>query len=68
MISSYDQYKSKCIFVLTPEKIISKYVDQKDPMDYTDFANNETRLGEEKLDNFKYHAKELIKELKRFTK
>ena len=67
-ISCYDQYNSKCIFVLTPEKIISKYVDQKDPMDYTDFANNETRLGEEKLDNFKYHAKELIKELKRFTK
>ena len=40
-VSCYDQYSSKCVFVLKPEKIISKYMDD---MDYTDFANGETRL------------------------
>ena len=33
-------YSSECVFVLKPEKIISKYM--KD-MDYTDFANGATR-------------------------
>ena len=42
-ISCYDQYNSKCVFVLKPHKIISKYMNQKDPMDYTDFANGQTR-------------------------
>ena len=39
-ISCYNQYTSKCVFVLKPHKIISKYM--KD-MEYTDFANGETR-------------------------
>ena len=39
-ISCYDQYTSTCVFVLTPDKIIERY---KDDMDYTDFANGETR-------------------------
>ena len=39
-ISCYDQYTSKCVFVLKPEKIISKYMED---MEYTDFANGETR-------------------------
>lgn len=39
-ISCYDQYSSRCVFVLKPEKIISKYM--KD-MEYTDFANGEIR-------------------------
>jgi len=39
-ISCWNQYTSRCVFVLKPEKIISKYM--KD-MEYTDFANNETR-------------------------
>ena len=39
-VSCYDNYSSKNVFVLKPEKIISKYM--KD-MDYTDFANGETR-------------------------
>jgi len=41
-VSCWDMYKSECVFVLTPEKIISKYMDQDDPMEYTDFANNQT--------------------------
>ncbi len=42
-VSCYDQYRSKNVFVLTPEKIISKYMNQDDPMEYTDYANGETR-------------------------
>ena len=33
-------YKNEIVFVLKPEKIISKYMDD---MKYTDFANGETR-------------------------
>jgi hypothetical protein len=39
-------YSNQCVFVLKPEKIISKYINQKEPMDYTDFANGETRYKE----------------------
>ena len=39
-VSCWDLYSSKCVFVLKPEKIISKYM--KD-MDYTDFADGKTR-------------------------
>ena len=36
-------YSSKCVFVLKPEKIISKYMTD---MDYTDFSIGETRYGD----------------------
>jgi len=39
-VSCYDNYSSETIFVLKPEKIISKYMRD---MEYTDFSNNETR-------------------------
>jgi len=56
-VSCYDQYSSMNIFVLTPEKIISKYMDD---MEYTDFANGETRYNQaDKLDGL-YHAKKLV--------
>ena len=42
-VSCWNMYSSKCVFVLKPEKIISKYMDD---MDYTDFANGETRYGD----------------------
>jgi len=45
-VSCWNMYKSECVFVLKPEKIISKYMNQEDPMDYTDFANGETRFNE----------------------
>ena len=45
-ISCYDQYNSENVFVLTPEKVISRYMNQDEPMNYTDFANNETRYDE----------------------
>tara|TARA_B100000579_G_scaffold279353_1_gene231192 strand:- start:16907 stop:17428 length:522 start_codon:yes stop_codon:yes gene_type:complete len=59
-ISCYDQYSSKCVFVLKPEKIISKYMKQDDPMDYTDFANGATRYTSGKADEVDYHSKRLI--------
>ena len=37
-------WTSRCVFVLTPEKIISKYMDD---MDYTDFSIGETRLAQQ---------------------
>ena len=47
-ISCYDQYSSRNVFVLKPHKIISKYMED---MEYVDFANNETRLlQQDKLD------------------
>ena len=42
-VSCYDNYGSRNVFVLKPEKIISKYMTD---MDYTDFANGETRWNE----------------------
>ena len=60
-ISCWDQYTSRCVFVLKPEKIISKY---KDDMDYTDFANGEIRNDRNSKSNqvnlSKDNAKRLI--------
>ena len=39
-ISCYNQYTSKCVFVLTPDKIVERY---EDDMEYTDFGNGQTR-------------------------
>ena len=66
-ISCYNQYESKCVFVLKPEKIISKYVNQVRPMEYTDFANGATRYEGGIADDVKYHSKRLIDILTGFT-
>ena len=59
-VSCYDNYSSRNIFVLKPEKIISKYINQDEPMNYTDFSNGETRYNQaDKLDGL-YHAKKLV--------
>ena len=42
-ISCYDNYTSRNVFVYKPDDIIKKYIDD---MDYTDFANGETRYME----------------------
>jgi hypothetical protein len=41
-ISCYDQYNSSNVFVLKPHKIISKYMED---MEYIDFANGKTRIA-----------------------
>jgi hypothetical protein len=48
-VSCWNMYKSECVFVLKPEKIISKYMED---MDYTDFANGEKRLMKAEDPNF----------------
>ena len=46
-ISCYDQYKSENVFVLTPDKIIERYKrDEPFTMEYTKFAEGETRSNE----------------------
>ena len=47
-VSCWDNYSSYNVFVLKPEKIISKYMDK---MDYTDFANGKTRYHENNESN-----------------
>ena len=42
-VSCWNIYTNDCVFVLKPEKIISKYYDD---MEYTDFANGKTNYGE----------------------
>ena len=39
-VTCWNMYSNQCVFVATPEKIISTYM--TDDMDYTDFANGET--------------------------
>lgn len=56
-VSCWDRYSDKCVFVLKPEKIISKYMTD---MKYTDFANGETRYGQAEKDDSLYHAKKLV--------
>ena len=48
-ISCWNQYSNKNVFVLKPEKIISKYMED---MEYTDFANGEKRLMKSEDPNF----------------
>ena len=58
-VSCWNVWKSKCEFVLTPPKIISKYM--VDGYEYTDFANNQTRSTQRDgtLDALNY-AKKLV--------
>jgi len=63
-ISCYDQYSSECVFVLKPEKVISKYMED---MEYTDFANGETRFMKGKCEDIEYHSNKLMELLKNIT-
>ena len=56
-ISCYDNYTSRNVFVYKPDDIIKKY---KDDMDYTDFANGETRFNQADKQDGLYHAKKLV--------
>ena len=58
-VTCWNVWKSKCEFVLTPEKIISKYM--VDGYEYTDFANNQTRYTQrdDTLDAL-IHAKKIV--------
>ena len=62
LILCYDQYTDRQIFLMTPDEIISKY---HDSMEYTDFANGETRGYQSVSDDVKYHSDKLLKLLKK---
>ena len=57
-VSCWNMYSNECVFVLKPEKIISKYMDD---MDYTDFSNGETRLNMANRVSSKYDKEEIAK-------
>ena len=62
-VSCWNMYSSKCVFVLKPEKIISKYMTD---MEYTDFANGKTRSNEisqfdPHIENWRTTKKEIAK-------
>lgn len=59
-VSCWDNYSNYCVFVLKPEKIISRYMNQKDPMDYTDFAIGETRFCREYTEQTVNHKPDKI--------
>ena len=56
-VSCWNMYSNECVFVLKPEKIISKYMTD---MEYTDFANDETRLNSAEKADTLYHARKLV--------
>ena len=62
LILCYDQYTDRQVFLMTPDEIISKY---HDSMEYTDFANGETRGYQSVSDDVKYHSDKLLKLLKK---
>tara|TARA_R110002012_G_scaffold225672_7_gene397644 strand:+ start:196 stop:681 length:486 start_codon:yes stop_codon:yes gene_type:complete len=47
-ISCYNQYTSKCVFVLKPSKVVEKY---ENDMEYTDFGNGQTRSTQRAEEN-----------------
>ena len=53
-ISCYNQYTSKCVFVLTPDKIVERY---EDDMEYTDFGNGQTRAAQRQEQNLLWAKK-----------
>jgi len=57
-VSCWNIYTNDCVFVLKPQKIISKYYDD---MDYTDFANGEKRLNMADRVSSKYDKEEIAK-------
>ena len=62
-VSCWNMYSSECVFVLKPEKIISKYMGD---YDYTDFANGEKRLPKSQDPNFNPHIDK--KEIAKYNK
>lgn len=62
-IVCYDRYSNNQVFDMTPDEVIKKF---EDDMEYTDFANGETRLQQSNNDDVKYHANKLLTLLQKF--
>ena len=59
----YDKYSNNEVFDMTPDEILAKY---SDDMEYTDFANGETRFKQGTNEDVKYHANKLLTLLQKF--
>lgn len=62
-IACYNRYNHDIVFDMTPDEILAKYTDD---LEYTDFANGETRLMQGTNENVKYHANKLLTLLQKF--
>jgi len=63
-IACYDRYTHDVVFDMTPDEILEKYEDKT--LEYTDFANDETRLNQGTNEDVKYHANKLLTLLQKF--
>ena len=63
-IVCYDRYSNKEVFDMTPDEILKKYEDKT--LEYTDFANEQTRFQQGTHDDVKYHANKLLTLLQKF--
>ena len=59
----YNNYSHTEVFDMTPDEILEKYADD---LEYTDFANGETRFQQGTNEDVKYHANKLLTLLQKF--
>ena len=58
----YDKYSNQEIFDMTPDEIIKKYAED---MEYTNFANGQTRYMQGQSEDIKYHSDKLLELLQK---
>ena len=63
VIFCYDVWASREVFCYTPDEILAKY---SDDLEYTDFANGQTRFQQGSNEDVKYHANKLLTLLQKF--
>jgi len=63
-IVCYNRYSNEEVFDMTPDEILEKYEDKA--LEYTDFANGETRFQQGNNEDVKYHANKLLTLLQKF--
>ena len=62
-IVCYNKYSNKEVFDMTPDEVLEKY---KDDLEYTNFADGETRYLQSTKEDVKYHSNKLLKLLQKF--
>ena len=59
----HDMYYNSCYLYNNPDEILAKY---SDDLEYTDFANGQTRFQQGSNEDVKYHANKLLTLLQKF--
>jgi len=62
-IVCYNRYSNEEVFDMTPDEVLAKY---KDDLEYTNFADGETRFQQGNNEDVKYHANKLLTLLQKF--